>query len=37
MLVYVYLLGTKFIDVFGLMLTKLDIWWICSMLALIAL
>jgi hypothetical protein len=32
MLVYVYLVGTKFIDVFGLMLTKLEIWWICGLL-----
>jgi hypothetical protein len=30
MLVYIYLLGTKFIDVFGL--TKVEIWWVCGSL-----
>jgi hypothetical protein len=32
MLVYVYLLWTKFIDVLGLILTKLETWWICGLL-----
>jgi hypothetical protein len=32
MLVYIYLLGTKFIDVFRLMLTKVEICWVCGSL-----